>query len=91
MAIVYGKTTLPNLPTLRKLPDNVNFFTVVIYIVNISQLAIRLFHGWKDQWLHNSIDWRWKEGTFFAQFMHVISTVRWKLNSLFLLYRKLTH
>jgi hypothetical protein len=58
VAIVYGKTTLPSLPTLRKLPDNGNFFTMVIYIANFSRLAILLFHGGKNQWLHKNMVWR---------------------------------
>jgi len=75
MTIVYGKTTLPSLPTLRKFPDNYFFFfAMVINVANISQLSILLFHDGKDQWLHKSIVWRWKVGTLFAQLMHVIAT-----------------
>jgi hypothetical protein len=38
----YGKTTLPGLPSLRKFPGNGKFFVMVIYIANVSQLAILL-------------------------------------------------
>jgi hypothetical protein len=82
MAIVYGKTTLPSLPPLRKFPDNDKFFAMVIYIANVSQLAILLFHGGKDQWLHKCIVCGGSRGLCLHNLCMSLA-----LNSLFLLYR----
>jgi len=78
MAIVYGKTTLPSLPTLHKFPNNCKFFFFYhgyLYRKRVTtcNTAVSRWDG-KDQWLHKSIVWRWKEGTPFVKLMHVVDT-----------------